>query len=74
MLHVAADPSGCGEVTAVSVVPNADCIAAIVPLTFSRRDARWDLGHGQPVRAEDLGDELCVGRVGAVAVAELASC
>ena len=35
------DPSGCGEVTAVNVVPNAACIAAIVPLTIIRRDARW---------------------------------
>ncbi len=35
-------PSGCAEVTAVSVVPNAAVIAAIIPLTLRRRDASWN--------------------------------
>ena len=35
-------PPGSGEVTAVSVVPKAADMAAIIPLTLRRRDPSWN--------------------------------
>ena len=43
-------PSGCGELTVVSVVPNAADSAAIVPLTVRRRDASRDSVTVSPYR------------------------
>ncbi len=64
-------PSGRGDVTAVSVVPKAAVMAAIIPLTLRRRDAGLELGHGEPVPAEHVGDLGDVGRVGSVPLPEL---